>query len=57
VQLVKRLRSHVADAGAAADSSNDRVYRAVQANLGRDVREIDALGPEFDSRGYKRLGF
>jgi hypothetical protein len=57
VQLVKRLRNHVADAGAAADSGNDRVYRTVQASLGRDVREIDALGPEFDSRGYKRLGF
>ena len=57
IDVFQRMRGHIADAGAAADIGNDRVYRAVPEKLGRESAALESLAPEFRSRGYRRLGF
>jgi hypothetical protein len=57
IAIIRRIRGHVADAGAAADFQNDRVYRSTPAKLDKDYADLQSLGPVFDARGYKRLAF
>jgi hypothetical protein len=57
IDVFRRMRGHIADAGAAADVGNDRVYQAVPEKLGRESARLESLAPEFRSRGYRRLGF
>jgi tRNA A-37 threonylcarbamoyl transferase component Bud32 len=55
VAIVTRMRSHIADAGAAADFGDDRVYTSVPQQLQTDFAALDALGPVYAAKGYKRL--
>ena len=57
INVFQRVRGRIADAGAAAEVSNDRVYRAVPSQLGAEFARLEMLAPEFRSRGYRRLGF
>jgi Protein kinase domain len=57
INAFQRIRGHIADAGAAAEVSNNRVYRAVPSKLGAEFATLEMLSPEFRSRGYRRLGF
>jgi hypothetical protein len=57
INVFQRVRGRIADAGAAAEVSNDRVYRAVPSKLGAEFARLEMLAPEFRSRGYRRLGF
>jgi len=57
IVVFKRIRSHIADAGAAADTGNDRVYRSVPAKLDRAFQTLESLAAPFGSRGYQRLSF
>jgi hypothetical protein len=57
IAVFKRVRGHIADAGAAADFGNDRVYRSIPAKLDKDFEALAQLGPAFAARGYKRLSF
>jgi len=52
----KQIRAVIADAAAAADLGNDDVYRATPRRLEKAFQELDGLAPEFQSRGYRRLG-
>jgi hypothetical protein len=54
---VVRIRGHIADAGAAADFGNDRVYRSIPAKLDKDFAALTSLRAAFEARGYKRLAF
>jgi hypothetical protein len=56
IEVFQRMRGHIADAGAAADIGNDRVYRTVPEKLDQESARLDSLAPEFRSRGYSRLG-
>ena len=56
IQVLKRMRSDVADAGAAAGFTNDSEYQGAVARFSRDAKSLDALAPEFRARGYRRLG-
>ena len=55
VAIVTRMRGHIADAGAAADFGDDRVYTSVPRQLQADFEALDALGPVYAAKGYKRL--
>jgi Protein kinase domain len=55
VAIVMRMRGHIADAGAAADFGDDRVYTSVPQKLQTDFQALDALGPAYAAKGYKRL--
>jgi hypothetical protein len=55
VAIVKRMRGHIADAGAAADFGDDRVYTSVPQQIQTDFDALDALGPAYAAKGYKRL--
>jgi hypothetical protein len=57
IAVFRRIRGHIADAGAAADLGNDRVYRSIPAKLNKDFEALTPLGPAFEARGYKRLSF
>ena len=57
IVMFKRIRTNIADAGAAADLGNDTVYRSVPPRLESAFRALDDLRPAFDSRGYRRLAF
>jgi hypothetical protein len=55
VAIVTRMRGHIADAGAAADFGDDRVYTSVARKLQTDFDALNALGPVYAAKGYKRL--
>jgi Protein kinase domain len=55
VAIVTRMRGHIADAGAAADFGDDRVYTSVPRKLQTDLDALDALGPVYAAKGYERL--
>jgi predicted Ser/Thr protein kinase len=55
VAIVTRMRGHIADAGAAADFGDDRVYTSVPGELQTDFDALDVLGPVYAAKGYKRL--
>jgi hypothetical protein len=55
VAIVTRMRGHIADAGAAADFGDDRVYTSVPRKLQTDFEALNALGPVYAAKGYKRL--
>ena len=57
IAVFKRIRGHIADAGAAADFGNDRVYRSIPAKLDKAFEALAPLGPAFEARGDKRLSF
>jgi hypothetical protein len=56
LDVLRRTRTDIADAGAAADLGNKRSYQAALTRFSTDSRGLDALGPAFKSRGYTRLG-
>jgi len=56
IRLFKQIRAAIADGGAAADLGNDSVYRSTPRRLDRAFQELENLAPEFESRGYRRLG-
>ena len=55
IAMVRKIRSDVADAGAAASLGDERVYQAVPARLNRDVKALDSLADDFAAKGYTRL--
>ncbi len=57
IAVFKRIRGHIADAGAAADFGNDRIYRSIPAKLDKAFEALAPLGPAFAARGYNRLSF
>jgi hypothetical protein len=57
IGIFKRIRTSVADAGAAADLGNDDVYRSGPRQLEAAFKALDDLRPAFESRGYRRLAF
>jgi serine/threonine protein kinase len=56
VDLVARIRTHIADAVAAADFSNEEVYRSSLQEAEQESQKVNALAKQFRDRGYERLG-
>jgi hypothetical protein len=56
IGIVSRTRTHIADAVAAADFSNDESYRSSLRQTGVESDKLDSLAAEFRARGYERLG-
>jgi Protein kinase domain len=57
VAIVTRMRGHIADAGAAADFGDDRVYTSIPGKLRTDFEALTRLGPVYVAKGYNRLSF
>jgi hypothetical protein len=55
VAILTRMRGQIADAGAATDFGDDRVYTSVPQQLQTDFDALAALGPVYAGKGYKRL--
>jgi hypothetical protein len=55
IGMVKRMRSDVADAAAAASLGDNAAYKAAPKELERDTDELDGLAADFKAKGYPRL--
>ena len=56
LEIIGQMRTHVANAGAAADFGNTKDYQAAGRAFGEDQALLDPMAPEFRKRGYARLG-